>query len=67
MTEPTNGEELVNRIKRGVNVQQAEIERLQKRVAVLEMVLDEEIAPSDCRDVANEMIVQGIHDQRNGK
>jgi len=40
-----------------------EIERLSQRVAVLEMVIREELFPDDCSDEANAMIVENIHEQ----
>jgi len=39
---------------------QKENDRLRNRVAVLEMVIREELYPSDCGDEANAMIVEDI-------
>ena len=44
-----------------------EIERLRRRVAVLEMVIDEELDQFECEDAANEMIVKEIHDRGYAK
>lgn len=44
---------------------EAEIGRLRQRVAVLEMVISEELDPYDCCDDANEMIVQQIRDRKD--
>jgi ribosome biogenesis SPOUT family RNA methylase Rps3 len=38
-----------------------EIERLRRRVVVLEMVIREDLHPEDCSDEANQMIVEGVH------
>lgn len=40
-----------------------DIERLRQRVAVLEMVILEEL--TDCDDAANQMIVDGIRERRS--
>lgn len=39
------------------------VERLQRRVRVLEMVIDEELDAYDCADDANRMIVEGVRDK----
>lgn len=41
------------------------IERLRRRVTVLEMIISEELDPYDCCDDANEMIVQQIRDRKD--
>lgn len=40
-----------------------ELERLRSRVAVLEMVIQEELDEFDCCDEANRMIVENIHER----
>ncbi len=40
----------------------AEIERLRRRVTVLEMVIRQDLEPDDCSDDANRMIVEGIRE-----
>lgn len=42
---------------------EAEVERLQRRVVVLEMVIQEELDEFDCCDDANRMIVESIHER----
>jgi hypothetical protein len=45
-------------------LQQAKvIERLRQRVAVLEMVIREELFSNECTDDANAMIVEEVHDK----
>lgn len=39
------------------------IEKLQRRVTVLEMVIQEELDEFDCCDEANRMIVENIHER----
>lgn len=41
-----------------------EIERLGNRIAVLEMVISDELYPTDCCDDANAMIVENILERR---
>lgn len=40
----------------------AEIERLMRRVTVLEMVIRQDLEPDDCSDELNRMIVDGIRE-----
>jgi hypothetical protein len=54
-----NQDEVADRIKEAAD----EIERLHRRVTVLEMVISEELDPYDCCDDANEMIVKEIRDR----
>ena len=41
----------------------AEIERLNRRIAVLEKIINEELYVSGCQDDANEMIAEEIHER----
>lgn len=40
-----------------------DLERLSRRVVVLEMVIQEELDEFDCNDEANRMIVENIHER----
>lgn len=40
-----------------------DLEALSRRVVVLEMVIQEELDEFDCRDEANRMIVENIHER----